>query len=321
MGERWIAVDVETAADRDSICAVGLVEAVGGEIRPLGRWLLRPPRDIWYGFNIGIHGIRPKDVVGKPTLAEWWPEFLAIVDGAAVVAHHAAFDMNAFKHTLEACGVDVEPFRFACSRVIARDSWPGWWSYSLPIVIQELGLPTFAHHDPLEDALASARIVGRALSHHGVDSLVALVEKRRFQWGFVDESLYKPFADVVRVSGRIIPPEPAPGVVLDEEHPLYGRQMVFTGTLASMTRGRAAQLVANVGGHFRNGVTKKTNYLVTGFQDFWKLAEGATESNKERKAQALIAAGVDMEIIPEDEFLRLVDSGYQGSPSHLDELD
>src|SRR5215213_7799629 len=44
MSDRWVAVDVETAADRDSICAVGIVEWVDGELRKIGRWLLRPPR-------------------------------------------------------------------------------------------------------------------------------------------------------------------------------------------------------------------------------------------------------------------------------------
>ena len=246
MDDRWFAVDVETAADRDSICAVGLVESVGGSLRPAGRWLLRPPRGVWNGFNIGIHGIRPENVAGKPTLAQWWPEFLEIVSGYPVVAHHAAFDMNAFRYTLEACGVDVDPFRFACSRIIARDAWPGHWSYSLPVVVEYLQLPPFAHHDPLDDALACARIVQCALLEHDADSLPALVASRRLRWGLVDESLYEPFIDAKRAWGRIVPPDPLPGISFDEGHPLFGRVVVFTGALESMTRREAAQLVANV---------------------------------------------------------------------------
>jgi DNA polymerase-3 subunit epsilon len=307
--DRWLAVDVETAADRDSICAVGIVESVGGDLRPVGRWLLRPPRGVWSGFNISIHGIQPGDVAGKPTLAQWWPEFLAILGDDPVVAHHAAFDMNAFRYTLEACEVDVAPIRFACSRIVARDAWPGLWSYSLPIVVQLLGLPAFAHHDPLDDALASARIVQRALSKHGASSLDALVTLRRLRWGWADESLYEPFIDCKRTWGRIVPPEPVPGVIFDEGHPLFGRLVAFTGTLDSMTRRDAAQLVVDIGGHFGNGVTKKTNYLVCGYQDFRFLAEGASISSKKQKAQALISAGADLELVPEDEFIRLVHSG------------
>ena len=309
MGDRWVAVDVETAADRDSICAVGLVECVGGQLRPLGRWLLQPPRGVWRPFNIAVHGIRPGDVVGEPTLAQWWPRLLALVGSDPLVAHHAAFDMNAFRYTLEACGVDVDPFRFACSRIIARDAWPGWWSYSLPVVVAELGLPVFEHHDPLADALACARIVQRALSDFGADSLEALVEMRRLRCGAADEGFYEPFTDTKRIWGRIVRPMPSPGVTFDERHPLYGETVVFTGALESMARAEAAQMVVDVGGHFGNGVTKKTNYLVCGYQDFRVLAKGATASSKKRKAQALIAAGADLELIPEDEFLQLIHSG------------
>lgn len=308
MGDRWIAVDVETAADRDSICAVGLVECADGELRPLGRWLFRPPRDEWNSFNIGIHGITPHDVKGKPTLAQWWPEFLAIVAGDPVVAHHAAFDMNAFRYTLEACGTDVDSFRFACSRVIARDTWTGWWSYSLPVIVKELNLPDFDHHDPLDDALACARIARQAIAHHRVDSLEVLVHERRLRWGLVDESRYEPFRSTRPAGSRVVPPEPSPGRVFDEDHPLYGRMVTFTGALQSMTRAEAAQLVVDVGGHYRDGVTKKTNFLVTGYQDFRVLAEGTTISSKRRKAQELISVGADLELIPEDEFLEIVHS-------------
>ena len=307
VGDRWIAVDVETAAGRDSICAVGMVESVGGDLRPLGRWLLRPPRDEWNSFNIGIHGIVPEDVVGKPTLAQWWPEFLDIVAGDPVVAHHAAFDMNAFRYTLEACGVDVSPFRFACSRVIARDAWPGWWSYSLPVIVEQLELPAFEHHNPLDDALACGRILHSALSHYAVDSLDALVAKRSLRWGMVDESRYEPFTKKVSNGGRsTIAPTPSAGAVFDEDHPLFGSLVAFTGTLGSMSRAQAAQLVVDVGGTFSKNVMKKTNYLVTGTQDFRVLAAGASVSSKRSKAEALIAAGADLELIPEDEFLELV---------------
>jgi DNA polymerase-3 subunit epsilon len=307
MSDRWIAVDVETAADRDSICAVGIVEWVDGELRKIGRWLLRPPRGEWNPFNISTHGIRPHDVVGKPTLAQWWPEFLAIVDTAPVIAHHAAFDMNAFRYTLAASNIDVEVFRFACSRVIARDTWPGWWSYSLPIVVDELHLPNFEHHDPLDDAMACARIVQLAIVHRKTNSLEDLIAARHFKWGRVDESLYQPFSGSGSV--QLTCPQPSPGVVFDPLHPLFGRIVVFTGALDSMTRSRAAQLVVNVGGQFANSVTKKTHYLVCGYQDFRKLAGGTNNSRKREKAQSLINEGADLELLPENEFLELVYSG------------
>src|SRR5829696_4185609 len=229
------------------------------------------------------------------------------IDTAPVIVHHAAFDMNAFRYTLAASNIDVEVFRFACSRVIARDTWPGWWSYSLPIVVDELHLPNFEHHDPLDVAMACARIVQLAIVHRKTNSLEDLIAARHFKWGRVDESLYQPFSGSGSV--QLTCPQPSPGVVFDPLHPLFGRIVVFTGALDSMTRSRAAQLVVNVGGQFANSVTKKTHYLVCGYQDFRKLADGTNNSRKSEKAQSLINEGADLELLPENEFLELVYSG------------
>jgi DNA polymerase III epsilon subunit-like protein len=157
-----------------------------------------------------------------------WPEFLAIVDTAPVIAHHAAFDMNAFRYTLAASNIDVEVFRFACSRVIARDTWPGWWSYSLPIVVDELHLPNFEHHDPLDDAMACARIVQLAIVHRKTNSLEDLIAARHFKWGRVDESLYQPFSGLgfcptdvpAAISGRSFRSTPS---TLRTNRSIYGR--------------------------------------------------------------------------------------------------
>jgi len=75
------------------------------------------------------------------------------------------------------------------------------------------------------------------------------------------------------------------------EGPLMGQTFVFTGTLASMPRGRAEALVASLGGEAGNSFTKKTRYLVT----------GAGPGSKLQKAQ-----GYGTAILDEDGFLRLM---------------
>lgn len=69
----FIALDVETAnADLASICAIGLAHFRGGSIfRSLT--ILVDPEDEFDQINVGIHGIRPEDVAGKPTMDQVFP--------------------------------------------------------------------------------------------------------------------------------------------------------------------------------------------------------------------------------------------------------
>lgn len=56
----------------------------------------------------------------------------------------------------------------------------------------------------------------------------------------------------------------------------------------------------------RRGSTRKTELLVTGFQDLTRLAQGQSQSDKLRKAQELIANGQMIEIVGESDFVKLL---------------
>jgi DNA ligase (NAD+) len=77
------------------------------------------------------------------------------------------------------------------------------------------------------------------------------------------------------------------------EGPLTGSSFVFTGTLASMPRGKAEALVASMGAEAASSVTRKVTYLVA----------GADPGSKLQKAQ-----GYGIQVLSEDEFLNLVKS-------------
>ena len=68
-----------------------------------------------------------------------------------------------------------------------------------------------------------------------------------------------------------------------------------------MKRADAMQLVINIGGRVGNGVTKKTNYLILGNNDYCKSIKGG-KSSKQKKAEQLKLQGQDIEIISEQVF-------------------
>lgn len=91
----------------------------------------------------------------------------------------------------------------------------------------------------------------------------------------------------------------------DETHPLYEKLCVFTGTLERMPRKDAMQKVVDLGGYVGNSVTKKTNYLILGNNDYCPLIKDG-KSSKQKKAEALKLSGNDIEIISEDVFYDMI---------------
>ena len=82
--------------------------------------------------------------------------------------------------------------------------------------------------------------------------------------------------------------------VTTQSLPLAGKRFVFTGTLESMSRDEAKELVEALGGRVAGSVSKRTDYLVTG--------SGA--GSKAAKAEAL-----GVEVISEGAFREMVASG------------
>lgn len=81
------------------------------------------------------------------------------------------------------------------------------------------------------------------------------------------------------------------GQAQDENHPFYGKTMVFTGTLPTLDRATAQTMAQDVGAKVTSSVSKKTDYVVA----------GTDPGSKYTKAQNLGVA-----ILDEAEFLRLL---------------
>lgn len=82
--------------------------------------------------------------------------------------------------------------------------------------------------------------------------------------------------------------------------PLAGKSFVFTGTLESVDRKSAQAKVKALGGETPSGVSKTLSVLVVG------KGRGA-KSSKQKKAEKLITEGAEIEVMPEDAFLALVE--------------
>ena len=91
---------------------------------------------------------------------------------------------------------------------------------------------------------------------------------------------------------------------VSEEHPFYGKTMVFTGTMPTLGRAEAQTMAQDVGAKVSGSVSKKTDYVVA----------GAEAGSKLTKAEQL---GVT--VIDEAEFLRLLSGGVAAGSGEAQE--
>ena len=91
----------------------------------------------------------------------------------------------------------------------------------------------------------------------------------------------------------------------DEECLLYGKTCVITGSLERFTRKEALRAIEKIGGIVGESVTKNTNYLILGNNDYCDSIKDG-KSSKQKKAELYRLKGIDIEIIPENVFYEML---------------
>lgn len=312
-GIDFMAIDFETANEkRNSACAFALVKVQGGEVVETKSWLVCPDDLEFSKRNISIHGITPQDVYKKPKFCELWSDIEPYFNGSFVVAHNAGFDISVLGSNLDLYNIAYPSFYYFCTwRNIAKRVWhlP---SYRLDIVTKEFDF-NLRHHDVSSDALACTQIVLEACKKVEATSFDDLFQKLDFEpakfFAGYESRMHKKgmgkprgaypkgtkFEDIMPTTDEF-----------DVNHPFYGKKLVFTGTLKTMARMDAWLLIKNLRGFCSNSVLSDTNFLVMGDQDFSRFADGK-KSTKTKRVEELIKQGYDVEIISEEDFLRMVE--------------
>ena len=303
LSQSWIAIDFETASVRGTPCAVGMAQVDEGRIVKSTGWLIRPPIFEFSPFNVALHGITPEMCRDAPDWAASLARIEEFREGRPVLAHNAGFDIGVIRDACTLTEIPWPELNYACSLVVGRRVWPGLSSYSLPFLAGHLGVYEGSHHNAGADAEMAARIGCRALDATGASTLGEMVVSVQALMGSISDGEWS--GCHLRDIHSAIPIEPSPGAVLREDHPLFGKTVAFTGALA-IPRREAMQAVVDRGGVAAGGVTRKTELLVTGFQDLTRLAQGQNESAKLRKAQELVAKGRKIEIVGESDFVKLL---------------
>lgn len=291
--ENYVVVDCETTgldAEYDSIIEVAALRVRNNTVVDSFSSLVNP------GFEIDpfieeLTGITNDMLHTAPMPQDVFPAALAFLGDDIIVGHNVNFDINfLYDNFTDYCH---EPLKndFVDTLRISRKALPELPHHRLKDIADAFSVTPSGAHRSLADCQTTFDCYLELCSH--ISSAYGFSE---FVKSFKHHSKHINLHDIT-----------TDRTDFDETHPLFGKHCVFTGALERMTRADAAQLVVNVGGICDNGVTKKTNFLILGNNDYCAAIKGG-KSSKHKKAEEYKLNGLDIEIIPENVFYEMLES-------------
>lgn len=173
----YSVVDVETTglnSKRDALLSIGMVDIDHGRIQMDKHWyaLLRPPEHIEVSpASIRIHGLLREDVADAPPPQEVIEELLNRLTGRVLIVHYSPIDVaflnqalrSYWKVSLRGPAIDTMLLARALSDMERfTDALQGIGGMphatALRILSEKAGLPVFAQHHALCDALTTAQL-------------------------------------------------------------------------------------------------------------------------------------------------------------------
>lgn len=296
----FVALNVKTAnAFKRSICQIGITEVLDGKVQSPRSWLVKPKEDYNKSY-IAFNGITPEDTKNSPSFPDVWKNVYPFLEGKIVVAHYTSFQMFALKDAFDDNKMEYPTFDYFCTCNISKFLIKGLYSYSLDKVLNYLSITFEANHKADNDSKGCAELLLKFLEMDNC-TLEEMVNKYQFQRGkFAPNTFVSPLS--IRKSKKIVlsdHPE-----LVDEGNYFYGKNVCFTGKCIYGNREEMLQKIKDIGGIPTNSVTKKTEILVVGQQDY-RVVGDSCMSGKQKKALMLLDKGQDIEILSEIEFLEI----------------
>lgn len=267
----YVVVDIETTGlspEYDSIIEICAMKYSDNVLTDSFSSLVNPGFPI-SDFISALTGITNDMLSSAPALDSVIPKFYDFVKDSVLVGHNVHFDLN-FLYD-------------ACMEYL-----------SLPLsndFIDTLRISRRLHpenrHNRLSD-LSKIYHIDYSNAHRAESD--CLITNKIFQI-FLEECVDK-FGDIDKAISQLYPKPhtiKASDITTDKDdfdisHPLYGKVVVFTGALEKMPRQKAMQYVVDFGGVNGSSVTKSTNYLVLGNNDYCKsIKDGKSNKQKKRK--------------------------------------
>ncbi|NLC92869.1 MAG: exonuclease, partial [Treponema sp.] len=273
----------------DEIIEIAAIKYKSGEKVNLFSTLVKPEYEI-DEYIIELTGITNEMVATAPKIADCIAEFKKFIGNEIIVGYNVTFDINfLFDNLLEYCDEKLSN-DFVDVMRIAKKVLPELSHHRQKDVAEFFEISIDGAHRAEADCL---------MCNECLENLKMEIKAKGVT---LDDFIHSYKFNHNGISAKDISTEKTE---FNEGHPLFGKVCVFTGTLEKMQRKEAMQLVADLGGIPGDGVTKKTNYLILGNNDYCKTIKDG-KSSKQKKAEKMILEGVDLQIVPEAVFYDIV---------------
>lgn len=282
----YCVVDVETTdldARYGEIIEITALRVRNNQIQDRFTSLIKPVGQIPDHIQ-QLTGITNETVVNAPNIDEIMPRFIEFVRDDVIVGHHVTFDLRFISWwsylTLKKDFLNS----YVDTLTLSRKVFPECENHTLETLTKFLSLPRSKHRSEA-DCIATKALY---------DAIKTAALERNINCFYAEQH------------PKIKPSDILPTVsVFDENHPLFGKNCVITGTLP-ISRVNAMQYIVDHGGINATSVTRKTNILIVGDPDSSTRSPDG-KSSKQRKAEELVQSGQNILIIDKKEFIRLLD--------------
>ncbi len=294
--ETFTLIDLETTGlspEWDDIIELSALKIKNGDIVEIFSSLVHSPGVYIDEFIAELTGITQEMIDDSPEISDILPAFFDFISEDILVGHNINFDINfLYDNGLIYCGRYLTN-NFVDTMRLSRRLHPDEPHHRLKDLVKKYGLDYNGAHRATQDCYLTFTVYNllkkEIIEKYGnINDFCSSVNKKRSSHSYLKAS------DIHSESTDF-----------DTSHPLYKKVCVFTGALEKMTRKEAMQIVANLGGINGDGVTKKTNYLILGNNDYCKTIKDG-KSIKQKKAEKLKTDGQDIEIISENVFYDMV---------------
>lgn len=291
----YTVVDIETTGlspEYDEIIEICAFKYRGGELVNKYSTLVKPEREV-NDFITQLTGITNNMLASAPSAVDVMQPLYDFIGSDIIVGHNVNFDIN-FLYDY-------------CTSIL-----------SIPLsndFVDTMRIARLLHkenkHNRLSDLAKQYNLSYDGAHRAGFDcaltNSIYEIFKRECADGAIELNTLAKHSQVKAADISATVSE------IPADSPLLDKVVVFTGTLEKMLRKDAMQLVANMGGINGDNVTKKTNYLVLGNNDYCTTIKNG-KSGKQKKAEEYKLKGYDIEIIPESVFYDIVNISYTPAP-------
>lgn len=287
----YVVIDLETTGKNtkeDEITELAAIRYRSGQEVATYSQLVKTQKPV-RGFVITLTGITNEQLEDEPSISEVIGDFADFIGNDILIGHNiAAFDSIFIADAYEKyLGRKLENPCVDTMR-IGKKLCPGLSSYSLEVLAAHLGVEYRGAHRGLADCETTSACYQKMkniIFEHGTFEM--------FEKSFKKQKAEDRIDKMVATTSDI-----------RTDHPLYGKNIVFTGSLL-LTRTQAMQLAVDFGAVPQKGVTTKTNFLVVGVQDLDRVGTDGMSSKEEKAIRFNESGKANIAIITEEEFIKM----------------